>query len=259
MIIDTHAHVYHRRLEPDLDQVVTRARAAGVSKVLMPAIDVPSIYQALDLCDSYEGYFAMSAIHPTDTKEATEEDWAMAVAFCDDARVVAVGETGLDYYWDRSFDARQQEFFRRHVRLALQKDLPIVLHLRDKPKRDEAHRDLVRILSQERTGTMRGVFHCFTGPPWVAEAAMDLGFHLGIGGVITFKNAGVDVIARTLPLDHIVLETDAPFMAPAPHRGKRNEPAYVCLVAEKLAAVKGIPLEEVMRVTTANAEALFRV
>lgn len=259
MIIDTHAHVYHRRLESDLDQVVTRAKAAGVSKVLMPAIDVPSIYQALELCDAYEGLFAMAAIHPTDTKEATEEGWATVVALCDDARVVAVGETGLDYYWDRSFDARQQEFFRRHVRLALQKDLPIVLHLRDKPKRDEVHRDLVRILAQEHTGAMRGVFHCFTGPPWVAEAAMDLGFHLGIGGVITFKNAGVDAIARTLSLDSIVLETDAPFMAPAPHRGKRNEPAYVRLVAEKLAAVKGIPLEEVMRVTTANAEALFRI
>ena len=259
MIIDTHAHVYHRRLAQDLPDVVARARAAGVGKILMPAIDVPSIHQALALCDAYPGFYAMAAIHPTDTKEASEEDWRAVSALCDDARAVAVGETGLDYYWDRSFDARQKDFFRRHVVLAREKDLPIVLHLRDKRGRDEVHRDLVQILREEHTDVMRGVFHCFTGPPWVAEAALELGFHLGIGGVITFRNAGVDRIAQTLPMDRIVLETDAPFMAPAPHRGRRNEPAYVRLVAEKLAAVKGLPLEEVMRVTTANARALFRV
>ncbi len=259
MIIDTHSHIYHHRLAPDLPDVIARARAAGVFKVLMPAIDVPSISQALSLCDAYKGFHAMAAIHPTDTKDATDEDWAAVVDFCDDTRVVAVGETGLDYYWNCSFDAKQQQFFRCHVRLAIEKDLPVVLHLRDKPGRDEAHRDLVRILTEERSDAMRGVFHCFTGPSWVAKAAIDLGFHLGLGGVITFKNAGVDTLARSLPMSRIVLETDAPFMAPVPHRGKRNEPAYVRLVAEKLAAVKELPVEEVIRVTTANAEALFRV
>ena len=259
MLVDTHAHVYHRRLAPDLEAVIARAHAAGVTKVLLPAIDVPSIHQALDLCDMHEGLYAMAALHPTETKDATDKDWRAVVDFCADPRVVAVGETGLDYYWDRSFDVTQQDFLRRHVRLALEADLPLVLHLRDKPKRDEVHRDLVRILTEERTDAMRGVFHCFTGPAWVAEAAMELGFSLGLGGALTFKNAGVDTIALSLPLERIVLETDAPFMAPTPHRGRRNEPAYVQLVAEKLAALKALPLGEVMRATTANAEALFRV
>jgi len=257
MIIDTHAHVYHRRLAPDLPEVVARAHKAGVSKVLMPAIDVSSITQALALCDVYAGFYAMAAIHPSDTKEATEADWLAVVEASDDPRVVAIGETGLDYYWDRSFDQVQHMFLRSHIRLAQEKNLPVVLHLRDKPGRDEAHRDLVRILTEEHTDSMRGIFHCFTGPAWVAEEAMALGFFLGLGGVITFKNAGVDKIVRDLPMDCLVLETDAPFIAPVPHRGKRNEPAYARLVAEKLATIKGMSLEEVARVTTANAEALF--
>ncbi len=259
MIVDTHAHIYHRRLHGDLDAVVQRARAAGVSRMLMPAIDVPSIHQALALCGRYDGLHAMAGIHPTDTKATSETEWATVVKLCDDPRVVAVGETGLDYYWDRSFDARQQDFLRRHIRLALANDLPLVLHLRDKPKRDECHKDLVRILTEEHVPAMRGVFHCFSGPAWVAEAALSLGFHLGIGGILTFKNAGVDTIVRTVPLNRLVLETDAPFMAPMPHRGRRNEPAYVRLVAAKLAEVKGMSLTEVAEATTANAEALFGI
>ena len=259
MIIDTHAHVYHPKLAPDLPEVIERARAAGVTRVLMPAIDAPSIAQALEICDAHEGYWAMAAIHPSDTKEATVADWETVVTACDDKRVIAVGETGLDYYWDRSFDEIQHRFLRRHIRLAREKDLPIVLHLRDKPKRVEVHRDMLRILEEEHFNAMRGIFHCFTGPAWVAEEAMALGFYLGIGGVITFKNGGLDKIAKDLPIVRMVLETDAPFIAPSPYRGKRNEPAYVRLVAERLAEVKGLALEEVARVTSENAETLFGI
>ena len=174
-------------------------------------------------------------------------------------RVVAVGETGLDYYWDRSYDERQQSFLRRHIRLARDQNLPIVLHLRDKAHLDDVHRDAVRILAEEYTDRMRGVFHCFTGPAWVAEAATALGFYLGIGGVVTFKNAGVDKLVSSISMDRLVLETDAPFVTPAPHRGKRNEPAYLSLVAAKLAAVKGLSVDEVVRITTDNARGLFDI
>ena len=262
MLIDTHAHIYLDRFGNDLPDVLVRAHERGIERIIMPAIDVPSIHKALALCDQYEGLYAMAALHPSDTKDATDDDFAAVAAFCDDPRVVAVGESGLDYYWDRSFDAAQHDFYRRHIRLAIDKDLPLILHIRDKKDRDEVHRDIVRILREERAASehpekLRGIFHCFTGPAWMAEAAAELGFLVGLGGVLTFKNSGLDVLAQDLPMEQIGLETDAPFLAPVPYRGKRNEPAYVRYVAEKLAEVKGLPIEEVERVTTANAVRLF--
>ncbi len=264
MLIDTHAHLYLERFDADRGAVVARAREAGVTSVVLPAIDVPSIYQALGLCERYEGFYAMAALHPSETKEANEADFEAVAALCDHPRVVAVGESGLDYYWDRTFDGRQHDSYRRHIRLAVEKDLPLILHIRDKNGRDEAHRDIVEILQDEKAASpqparLRGIFHCFTGPAWVAEAARDLGFLVGLGGVLTFKNSGLDVLAADLPMEQIVLETDAPFLAPTPHRGKRNEPAYVRLVAEKLAEVKGLSVEEVARCTTENARRLFRL
>ena len=244
--------------------MIQRAFDAGVTTIIMPAIDVPSIHKALSLCDRYDGLYAMAAIHPSDTKDATDEDYQAIVDFCADPRVIAVGESGLDYYWDRSFDAKQQDFFRRHIRLAMDTDLPLILHMRDKKDQDEVHRDMVRILEEEQAAhdhpeKLRGIFHCFGGPAWLVEKAAELGFLLGIGGTLTFKNSGVDAIVKEVPLSQIVLETDAPFLAPEPHRGKRNEPAYVRLVAEKLAEVKGVSLEEVVAVTSATARGLFGV
>ena len=262
MLIDTHAHLYHRRLEHDLSKVLTRARTTGVTAIVLPAIDVPSIHAALALCDRESGLCAMAALHPSSTKEASEDDFEAVRLFCDDPRVVAVGESGLDYYWDRSYDPVQHDAYRRHVRLAIEKDLPLILHVRAKKGHDEAHVDIVRILREERAQSenperLRGIFHCFTGPAWFADAAKELGFLIGIGGAITFKNGGVDILAAGIPLEMMVLETDAPFLAPAPYRGKRNEPAYVRLVADKLARVKGVPVQEIERVTTDNAVRLF--
>ncbi len=262
MLIDTHAHVYHARLAPDLPGVMARAKSAGVEQVVMPAIDINSIHAALDLCERYDGLHAMAALHPSETKEATEGDFEVVTRVCVDTRVAAIGETGLDYYWDRSFDAVQQAFFRRHIRLAMEADLPLVLHTRDRAGCDEAHRDIVRILDEESASApeqLRGIFHCYGGPAWVADAAVCRGFLLGIGGTLTFKNAGVDALMASIGLEHIVLETDAPFLAPVPFRGKRNEPAFVRMVAEKMAAVKGISVEEVARRTTENARRLFRL
>jgi len=262
MLIDTHAHLYHHRLIDDLSDVLGKARDAGVTKIIMPAIDVPSIERALVLCDRFPGLYAMAALHPTDTRDAGPEAFDAVAAFCDHPRVVAVGESGLDYYWDRSFDVIQQEAYRWHIRLAVEKNLPLILHTRDKKGHDEAHRDIVRILRSEYgkvqdTTRLRGILHCFTGPAWMAAEAAEMGFLLGIGGVVTFKNGGLDVLVRDIPLQQIVLETDAPFLAPAPYRGKRNEPSYVRLVARKLAAVKQLSVQEVEHVTTENALQLF--
>lgn len=258
MLIDTHVHIYHKQFDEDRHDAIQRALDAGVSRMILPAIDIPSIHAALQLCERYPGLYAMSALHPSETGAATDEDFEEVRELCRHPKVVAVGETGLDYYWDRSFDAAQHTSLRRHIRLAIESDLPLVLHNR------EAGEDLVRILREEIGAVkparpLQGVFHCFGGPIELVEDVADLGFHFGIGGTLTFKNSGVDRLAAELSMDRVVLETDAPFLAPVPHRGKRNEPAYLTLVAEKMATVTGLAVEDVERITTENAERLFRI
>lgn len=264
MLVDTHCHLYHDRLDGDLDDVIRRAREAGVTTILQPAIDITSIHQALGLCERYEGLYAMAGLHPTETKDATEADLGEIEALCDNAHVVAVGESGLDYYWDQSYIPKQRDVLRFHARLAIEKDLPLVLHNRDKQNRMNSSDDLVRILSEEQAAApdgkrLFGVFHCFGGSPEFAQAVMDLGFHIGIGGTLTFKNGGVPDAIGEVPLDRMILETDAPFLAPVPHRSKRNEPAYARLVAEKLAEVRGTTFGEIAWTTTANARVLFNL
>lgn len=258
MLIDTHAHVYLDRFNRDFDEVMARARDAGVATIIMPAIDVASIHQAIELSERHEGLYAMSALHPSEVKEAGDVDFEAVREFCAHPKVVAVGESGLDYHWDRSFDEKQQEFFRRHIHLAAETDLPLILHNR------EATADLLRILEEEKRNLahperLRGILHCFVDDPETAARAADLGFLVGIGGIITFKNGGLDDVVARLQLQQIVVETDAPFLAPHPHRGKRNEPSYVRLVAEKIAEVKKIPIEKVEAVTTENARRLFGI
>ena len=256
MLIDTHAHIYLEQFNDDRDEVIARALDAGVERIVMPAIDVDSIRKGLELCDRHEGLAMMAALHPSETKEATERDFDEVARLCEDGRIVAVGETGLDYYWDRSFDDRQHHFLRRHIRLAAERNLPLVFHNR------ESFDDLIRIVEEEQAAVddpnlIRGIFHCFTGTPLEADRVSRAGFLLGIGGVLTFKNSDLSEAVREIPLDRIVLETDSPYLAPAPFRGKRNEPAHVRLVAEKLAEVKSTSFEEVARITTANARRIF--
>ncbi len=261
MLIDTHAHLYDQRFEKDLDDVVQRAQEAGVKKILLPAVDVKSVHQALELCERYEGVYAMAAIHPTHVPEAGENDLDAISRLCDEPKVVAVGESGLDYYWDKYYDERQPEFFAHHIRLSVEKYLPLIIHLRDKQHRDGAHKDAVKILNRELPpydySHIRGIFHCFTGPDWLPEAAEELGFMIGVGGAVTFKNSGVAEIIKDVPLTQIVLETDAPYMSPVPHRGKRSEPAWTALVAQKIAEVKGCTAAEVAEITSANARQMF--
>jgi len=258
MIIDTHAHLYLDQFDDDRAAVLRRARGAEVDTIVMPAIDVPSIQQAVDLCEEYDGLYAMAALHPSETEEATEEDFEAVVEWCSHPSVVAVGESGLDYYWDRSFDDRQKHFFRKHIRLAIEADLPLVIHNRD------AADDILAILEEEYVRAevpekMRGILHCYVDPPDVAERAWNLGFYLGVGGIMTFSNSEVDEHVKEVPLDHIVVETDSPYLAPEPNRGDRNEPAYVRHVAERLAEIKDLPLETVAEVTTRNARAIYEL
>lgn len=256
ILIDTHAHIYLEQFAEDLEDVITRARDTGVETILMPAIDIRSIHQALELCDRFSGLFAMAAIHPSDTKTASDEDFEQVQSLCQNANIIAVGESGLDYHWDRSFDATQKKFLRLHARLAISEDLPLILHNR------EAQDDIIRILKEEKERSehperLRGIFHCFGGPPYVVPDIMELGFHFGIGGTLTFKNAGVPDAINEVPMEAIVLETDAPFLAPVPHRGKRNEPSHVRLVAERLAEVRGMTVDAVAEITSQNAKRLF--
>ncbi|MCS3629462.1 TatD DNase family protein [Salinibacter ruber] len=258
MIIDTHAHLYLDQFDEDRDAVLRRAWGAEVDIVVMPAIDVPSIQQAVDLCEEYDGLYAMAALHPSETQEATEEDFEAVVNWCSHPSVVAVGESGLDYYWDRSFDDRQKRFFRKHIRLAIEADLPLVIHNRD------AAEDILAVLEEEYVRAevpekMRGILHCYVDPPRIAERAWNLGFYVGVGGIMTFSNSDVDQYVEEVPLEHIVVETDSPYLAPEPNRGDRNEPAYVRHVAERLAEIKDLPLETVAEVTTQNARAIYEL
>ena len=267
-LIDTHAHLYFERFDADRAEVLRRAREAGVEALVMPAVDVDSIGKAARLCRQQRkqrgdwghapALYAMAALHPSETEKAPAADFDQVAAWTDHQHVVAVGETGLDHYHDRSFDDRQEAFFRQHVRLALEKDLPLVLHHR---AATDATLDVLEgeRRAAERPERLRGILHCFTGSPDQAERAIELGFLIGVGGILTFTNSDFDEAVREIPLDHLVVETDAPYLAPEPHRGKRNEPAFVRDVAAYLADVKSTSLEEVARATTANARRVYEL
>jgi TatD DNase family protein len=258
MLVDTHAHIYVDRFAADFDAMLERAREAGVTQIVMPAIDVPSIERALELAHKYDGLYVMAGLHPSEVKDASDADFEDVVRLSRESKVVAIGESGLDYYWDRSFDDKQHDYLKRHVALAVELDLPLILHNR------EATGDILKILSEERALLadplrFRGILHCFTDGPEEAIRAHDLGFLVGIGGVLTFKNGGLAESLVDVPLEWMVLETDAPYLAPHPHRGKRNEPAYVRLIAERLAEVKGVRFEQIAEVTSRTARSLFGI
>lgn len=262
MLIDTHVHLYLDAFDADREAVVARARGAGVGLMLQPAVDVDSLARALDLCDQYDGLYAMAGIHPSYVHEMSNGDLATVGAALADPRVVAVGETGLDYYWSRDHVEAQQSSLRAHAYMAAETGLPIVLHNRDVKGSDDCARDIVRILSEVRDDhpdgdRLGGVFHCFGGPAWLTEAVLDLGFYVGVGGTLTFKNAGVVEALADVPRDRVVLETDGPYLAPTPHRGGRNEPAYLALVAQCLADVWETTPEAVETMTTATARKVF--
>ena len=236
-----------------MNDVLNRSALAGVRHIFLPAIDWKSIEQMDDLNHPEITFYKMAGIHPCSVEENWPVDENKLFELCTSDDFIAVGETGLDYYWSTDFVEEQKKSLRLHCKVARQTGKPVVLHNRDSTS------DLLDIIEEEQDGSLKGVWHCFTGTEDEGKRALDLGLYLGVGGVSTFKNAGVDEVVNQMPLDRLILETDAPYLAPAPHRGKRNEPGYIKLIAKNLAEIKGVTLDEIAEITTKNAFRLFGV
>ncbi|TVQ00558.1 MAG: TatD family deoxyribonuclease [Balneolaceae bacterium] len=252
-LTDTHCHLYLEQFHEDLEEVLNRAVAAGVVHIFLPAIDWKSLEQMDSLSHPEITFYKMAGIHPSSVEKVWPVDEKKLYEYCSSNDFVAVGETGLDYYWSTEFVIEQKKSLRLHCEVARQTGKPIILHNRDSTN------DLLDIIEEEQDGRLTGVWHCFTGTADEGKRALDLGLYLGVGGVATFKNAGVDKVIRQMPPDRLLLETDSPYLAPAPHRGKRNEPSYIKIIAEKLAEITGMPTEEIAKITTDNAFRLFGI
>lgn len=251
-IIDTHTHLYSNSFLSDIEAVINRAEAEGVDRFYLPAIDSESHPAMLDLETRFPGKcIAMMGLHPVSVKEDYQAELNLVAEWLGKRKFAAVGEIGLDYYWDRSFDQQQIAAFHQQIEWALQYKLPIVIHSR------ESMDDCIRIVQEHQKGALGGIFHCFTGTEEQARQIIDAGFYLGIGGVLTYKKTTLPEVLKNIPLEHLVLETDAPYLPPVPFRGKRNESSYLKYVLEKLAEVKELPKEEVAKITTANAQKIF--
>lgn len=253
ILVDTHAHIYSKELQPDQEAILKRAENEGVNKIFLPAIDSESHQSLISLSQAYPQIcFPMMGLHPCSVKANFREELKIARDLLDAGRFWAVGETGLDFYWDRSFDAEQYLAFHEQIEWALEKDLPVVIHSRN------SNDACIESVKKYQNGKLRGVFHCFSGNEEQAKQITDLGFFLGIGGVLTFKNSGLDAAIKNIDPSFFVLETDSPYLAPVPFRGKTNEPSYLKYVIQKLADVKEMSKEEMAAVTTSNAARLFR-
>ena len=253
-IIDTHTHLYLKQFKDDIDKVIQRSIDKGINKFIFPAIDSTHFDDMHDLKNKYPGsIYLMSGLHPVDVKENFKEELEFVVNSLKSHSYVAIGEIGIDLYWDKTYLKQQQDAFEFQIRLAIKNDLPIVIHCR------EDFNEIFEILDKENCSKLRGVFHCFTGTLEQANRAINLGFKLGIGGVVTFKNGGIDKFLDQIDLKHIVLETDSPYLAPVPHRGKRNESSYIIHVLEKLSEIYKLPKDLIADYTTKNAEKLFKL
>lgn len=252
MLIDTHTHLYSDAFKEDENAMMQRAFDQGIHHFYLPAIDSEHTPSMHDLKAKYpDNIHLMMGLHPTSVKENYEEELAHVLAQFEKHNFVAVGEIGIDLYWDKSTLGIQQDAFKRQIRLAKKHKLPIVIHCRD------AFDAVFEVLESEKSDALFGVFHCFTGTIEQAHQAISYQMKLGIGGVVTFKNGKIDKFLKEIPLQHIVLETDSPYLAPAPHRGKRNESSYLSLVCKKVSEVYGVSEEEVATQTTKNAFDVF--
>jgi len=255
-LIDSHAHIQGAEYAAEIDDIVKRAREAGVEKIIVVggAGELSSNQAAVALAESYENLYATVGMHPHDAKDVGEEALRKLEELISRPKVIAVGETGLDFYYNHSPHQIQRDIFVRFIRMARETGLPLIVHERD------AHKDTVELLRREGAGRVRGVIHCFTGDTEAARNYLDLGFYLSFTGIITFKNAQpLREVVREVPLEKMFVETDSPYLTPVPHRGRRNEPAYVRFVAETIAKVKDVELATVARVTSANVKNFFRI
>ena len=252
-LIDTHCHLYSEEFKDDIEAVIARAKAEGITKFYLPAIDSTCLDGMLALEKKFpDECIAMMGLHPCYVKENYKDELKIVEDQLGKRPFAAVGEIGLDFYWDKTFSAQQYEAFELQMQWALKKGLPIVIHTRN------AMQETINTVKPFAEKGLKGIFHCFSGSYESAKQIIDLDFLLGIGGVITYKNAGLPEALENIPVEYLVLETDAPYLTPVPFRGKRNESSYLKYIVEKLAEVKNITVEELAAITTANAERLFK-
>ena len=256
-LIDTHCHLYLPEFDSDRNDVIHRAQESHVDKFFLPNIDSSSVNSMLLLSAANSGIcYPMMGLHPGSVKD----DWLREITIIEKylfnttgLKFYGIGETGLDGYWDKSYVHKQKENFQRHIGWAKELHLPIIIHSR------EATEECIALIKENKDENLTGIFHCFTGTIEQAHEIADMDFYLGIGGVVTFKNAGLDKVLEQIDLEHIVLETDSPYLAPVPYRGKRNETSYLKLIVSKIAVIKNLPLEEVASITTRNAMRVFQL
>ncbi len=252
-MIDTHSHIYLKDFKDDFDGMLNRAKAVGITEIYLPNIDKDSIADLNRTALENPMCKPMMGLHPGSVKADYKEQLATVITELQnpERKFFAVGEIGIDLYWDKTFVEEQKMVFATQIELAKEMGLPIVIHCRD------AFDEVFEVLEAHKSETLFGIFHCFTGNVEQANRAINLNMKLGIGGVVTFKNAGLDKVIEQIDLEHLVLETDAPYLAPMPFRGKKNEPSYVKYVAEKIAEIKGVSLLQVDEITTTNAKSVF--
>lgn len=254
MLIDTHAHIDMENFKNSFDDVIKTAEEYGVKKIVIPGVEPSGFDRIVELCEKYENIYGAAGVHPEELNSYNEDAENRIKELLKHPKIIAVGEIGLDYYWDKSQIERQKEIFERQILIAKQANKPVLVHDR------EAHQDCFEILKRTKAQETGVVMHCFSGSPEFAQECIKEGFYIALGGVVTFKNAKkAKEVAKIVPLDRLLLETDAPYMTPVPFRGKENQPAYVKFVAQEIAQLRGISFEEVAGATTANAKKVLKI
>jgi TatD DNase family protein len=254
MFIDSHTHLYLDAFEADREQMVQRALQKGVTRMLLPNIDSTSIDPMFSMVEQFPDHcFPMMGLHPTSVKEDYRKELELIEAGLKKEGILAIGETGIDLYWDKTFLKQQEEVFAIQISWAMKLDLPIVIHAR------ESFPEIFQVLDTAGGSKLRGVFHSFTGGPAELDRALSYNFMIGINGIVTFRNSNLDEVVRAIPTNRLLLETDAPFLAPVPYRGKRNESSYLVGIASKVAEIHNLTIEEVAGITSYNSEQLFRL
>lgn len=254
MLIDTHSHIYSEDFSHDFDDVIQNAYNNNVKKIILPNIDSGSVKHLIDVSNSYPHLcYPLMGLHPTSVADDYKQELEAVEYWFDKHRFYGVGEIGIDLYWSQTFLKQQEDAFRFQVKMAKKRNLPIVIHVRN------SFKEVFKIVKEEQDGSLKGIFHCFTGNENEAAKVIDLGFLLGIGGVVTFKNSNLAEVIGKLDLSNLVLETDSPYLAPVPKRGRRNESSYLVYVAQKIAEIFDVPVEKVAEITTSNARKLFGI
>ena len=254
MLIDTHSHIDMENYKDRFEEVLQTAKEYGVEKIVIPGVEPSGFERILSLCEKYENIYGAVGIHPEEVNYFDENSEKLLKEYLKHEKIIAVGEIGLDYYWDKSQTAKQKEIFEKQILIAKEAKKPVLVHDR------EAHQDTFEILKKTNAAEIGVVMHCFSGSPEFAAECVKEGFYIALGGVTTFKNAKkAKEVAKTVPLDRLLLETDAPYMTPVPYRGKENQPAYVKFVAQEIANLRNISFEEVAKATTENAQRLLKI